>query len=313
MRVAVFTGSAAGPARHRAAAATFARALAEAGVGVVYGGGRVGLMGVVADAALRAGGEVIGVMPQQLVDGEIAHQGLTRLDVVSSMHERKARMAQLADAFVALPGGAGTMEELFEAWTWGQLGLHAKPTALLDVDGFFGPLRQQLRAMTEAGYVERRYVDALGVFEDVSGLLRFLDGYAHPPRKWASPVLTSVGWVQVRDGRVLAVRTRGRDRFYLPGGKPEPGESLEQALVREVREEVNVELSDVRPAFTVQAPAHGLEPATDLTMHCFYATAAGDPRPAGEIDEFAWLALTDTHLAAPAVRLVLDEVAARQP
>ena len=140
MRVAVFTGSQAGPPSHRDAAAAFATDLARAGVGIVYGGGHVGLMGVVADAALAAGGEVVGVIPQHLVDDEVAHPGLPRLEVVDSMHERKARMADLADAFVALPGAAGTLEELFEAWTWGMLGLHAKPTALLDVDGFWQPL-----------------------------------------------------------------------------------------------------------------------------------------------------------------------------
>ena len=129
VRVAVFAGSAAGPTAHLDAAADFARRLAEAGVGIVYGGGRVGVMGVVADAALAADGEVVGVMPQHLVDREIAHRGLTRLDVVADMHARKARMTELADAFIALPGGPGTLDETFEAWTWGQLGLHDKPVA----------------------------------------------------------------------------------------------------------------------------------------------------------------------------------------
>jgi uncharacterized protein (TIGR00730 family) len=188
VRIAVFSGSARGSERHHGAAADFARALAEAGVGVVYGGGRVGLMGVVADAALAAAGEVIGVMPQHLVDREIAHRGLTRLDVVGSMHERKARMAELADAFVALPGGAGTLEELFEAWTWGQLGLHAKPTAVLDVDGFYRPLLDQLHAMSAAGYLDRRYLEALGVVRDAPALLDFINGYRHPPGKWAPAV-----------------------------------------------------------------------------------------------------------------------------
>src|SRR5689334_13523463 len=133
-RVCVFCGSSPGarPA-YAAAAAALARCLVTRGLGLVYGGGNVGLMGVLADAALAAGGEVIGVIPRALVDLEVAHTGLRDLRVVDSMHERKATMAELADAFVALPGGMGTLEELFEVWTWAQLGLHAKPCALLDV------------------------------------------------------------------------------------------------------------------------------------------------------------------------------------
>src|SRR3712207_2464655 len=164
-----------GPPSHQQAAADFAAGLARAGVGIVYGGGHVGLMGVVADAALAAGGHVAGVIPQHLVDDELAHPGLPQLEVVASMHERKARMAELADAFVALPGAAGTLEELFEAWTWGMLGLHAKPTVLVDVDGFWQPLLAQLRRMADDGYLDRRRLDALGVVTDAAGLLTFVD------------------------------------------------------------------------------------------------------------------------------------------
>ncbi len=187
MRIAVFTGSHAGPPSHAAAAATFARDLAEAGVGIVYGGGHVGMMGVVADAALAAGGEVVGVIPQHLVDDEVAHPGLPRLEVVGSMHERKAVMADLADAFVALPGAAGTLEELFEAWTWGMLGLHAKPTALLDVDGFWQPLLAQLRRMVDDGYLDAARLDAFGVVSGAAELLAFVQDYEHPARKWTAP------------------------------------------------------------------------------------------------------------------------------
>ena len=186
MRIAVFTGSHDGPASHAAAATAFAADLARAGVGIVYGGGHVGMMGVIADAALAEGGEVVGVIPQHLVDDEVAHPGLPRLEVVQSMHERKAVMADLADAFVALPGAAGTLEELFEAWTWGMLGLHAKPTALLDVDGFWQPLLGQLRRMVDDGYLDGARLDALGVVTDASGLLTFIESYEHPQRKWAA-------------------------------------------------------------------------------------------------------------------------------
>jgi uncharacterized protein (TIGR00730 family) len=187
VRVAVFTGSAAGPEAYGQNVAVFARELAEAGVGIVYGGGKVGLMGVVADAALAAGGEVIGVMPRHLVDREIAHSGLTRLDVVADMHERKARMAALADAFVAAPGGAGTMEELFEVWTWGQLGLHAKPTALLNTGGFYRPLIEQLHVMSDAGYLGEAQLQALGVVSAAGEFLDFVAGYRHPARNWSRP------------------------------------------------------------------------------------------------------------------------------
>lgn len=180
----MFTGSSAGPRAHAEAAARFAKELVLAGHGIVYGGASVGLMGVVADAALAAGGEVIGVIPDRMWGREIAHSGLTRLDLVAGMHERKARMAELADAFIALPGGAGTLEELFEVWTWGQLGLHAKPVALLDVDGFYAPLLSQLTAMTEAGYITKFYRAALGVVANVDEFLEFVAGYQPPPLKW---------------------------------------------------------------------------------------------------------------------------------
>jgi uncharacterized protein (TIGR00730 family) len=153
VRVAVFLGSSAGSRpEFAAAAAQTGRLLAEAGLGIVYGGASTGLMGVLADAALAAGGEVIGVIPGGLFT-EIAHPGLTRLEVVGSMHERKARMAELADGFAALPGGLGTLEELFEMLTWQQLRLHGKPIALLDVAGFWDTLLGFLDALVDDGFV----------------------------------------------------------------------------------------------------------------------------------------------------------------
>jgi uncharacterized protein (TIGR00730 family) len=175
MRVAVFLGSSMGiRPEYVTAAAEFGRALAEAGAGVVYGGASVGLMGVLADAALGAGGEVIGVIPGGLFAAEVAHQGLTRLEVVGSMHERKARMAELADGFAALPGGLGTLDELFEILTWHQLGLHAKPVALVDVDGFWDGLVSLVDVLARDGFVpaeSRRYLIRVG---DARGLLRLL-------------------------------------------------------------------------------------------------------------------------------------------
>jgi uncharacterized protein (TIGR00730 family) len=154
VRVAVYLGSSSGNRSEFAAAAEqTGRVLAQAGIGVVYGGASVGLMGMLADAALAAGGEVIGIIPDGLFAAEVAHQGLTRLEVVGSMHKRKARMAELADGFAALPGGLGTLEELLEILTWHQLRLHAKPIALLDVGGFWDGLLAFMDTLVEDGFV----------------------------------------------------------------------------------------------------------------------------------------------------------------
>lgn len=162
VRVTVFCGSAFGsdPA-FRAAAADLGRLLAEAGIGLVYGGGHVGLMGVVADAALEAGGEVIGVIPRRLADREVAHEGLTDLRVVETMHERKAQMNDLADAFVVLPGGLGTLEEIFEILTWEVLGYHAKPSVFVDVNGFWSGLFATLDEMAASGFISADVVASI--------------------------------------------------------------------------------------------------------------------------------------------------------
>jgi uncharacterized protein (TIGR00730 family) len=171
-RVCVFCGSSPGARRAYAEATVeVARLLADNGVGVVYGGGHVGLMGVLADTAMARGGEVIGVMPQALVDREIAHGAISELRVVGSMHERKALMAELSDAFVALPGGLGTLEELFEVYTWSQLGLHDKPCGLLDVDGYFAGIVDFLDHAVRERFVREQHRDMLVVERDPRALI----------------------------------------------------------------------------------------------------------------------------------------------
>ena len=157
-RICVFTGSRPGARdAYGEAARSLGRTLVRRGIGLVYGGGNVGLMGELADAALAEGGEVIGVIPESLVRKEVAHEGLSQLRVVGSMHERKAQMADLADAFIALPGGMGTLEELFEILTWAQLGLHGKPSGLLDVGGYFAPLLELLDHAVGEGFIQQRH------------------------------------------------------------------------------------------------------------------------------------------------------------
>lgn len=162
MRYCVFCGSNRGadPA-YVTASAELARCLASAGIGIVYGGGNVGLMGVLADAGLAAGGEVVGVIPRMLVDREIAHQGLSELHVVGSMHERKALMADLSDAFIAMPGGYGTLDEFCEILTWTQLGLQRKPIGILNVGGYFNRLLNAFDHAVEQQFVKPQHRDMI--------------------------------------------------------------------------------------------------------------------------------------------------------
>ena len=186
-RLCVFCGSSPGvrPA-YAAAAAAFGRLLAERGLGLVFGGGRRGLMGALADACLEAGGRVTGVIPAHLWDRELGHGGVADMRVVPSMHERKALMAELADGFVALPGGVGTMEEFFEVWTWGQLGLHAKPYGLLNADGYFDPLIQFLDHMVEERFLPAEHRAVVLVEREPARLLDRLATFRPPApeAKW---------------------------------------------------------------------------------------------------------------------------------
>ena len=185
-RVCVFSGSSPGAdIAYRAAATDLGHRVAERGIELVYGGASVGLMGAVADAALEGGGHVIGVIPQPLVDREIAHPGLGDLRVVDSMHERKAVMAELSDAFVALPGGVGTLEELFEVYTWNQLGLHAKPLGLFNVRGYFDGLARFLDHAVAERFVTAQHRAMLLVEEQLDALLDGLAAWGAPSQpKW---------------------------------------------------------------------------------------------------------------------------------
>jgi uncharacterized protein (TIGR00730 family) len=186
-RVCVFSGSSPGAHPDYARAAQeLGRALADQGVGLVYGGASVGLMGAVADAVLDAGGDAVGVIPQALVEREIAHPALSDLRVVGSMHERKALMAELADGFVALPGGMGTLEELFEVYTWTQLGLHSKPLGLLDVRGYYAQLAAFLDHAVAERFVTAEHREMLVVESRAAALIEAF-------RRWRPPVRTK--WI----------------------------------------------------------------------------------------------------------------------
>ena len=181
-RICVFLGSSLGVSPiYREAAWHFGTLLAQRGIGLVYGGGSIGLMGQVADGACAAGGEVIGVIPEALRAREHDHTGLTQLHVTSTMHERKALMADLSDGFVALPGGIGTLEEVFEVWTWSQLGYHSKPCGLLNVNGFYNSMRQFIDQVVDQGFLMPNHRDTLLVHDDPDALLDAVLRYTPQP------------------------------------------------------------------------------------------------------------------------------------
>ena len=179
--VCVFCGSSSGTKlTYAEAAGALGRTLAESGITLVYGGGRVGLMGVVADAALGAGGEVVGIIPKALLEREIAHEGLTDRRVVGSMHERKALMSELSGGFIALPGGTGTLEEFFEALTWAQLGEHRKPCGILDAGGYYGPLLAFFDQMVAEGFLSEEHRSMILVETEPVRLLEAFARYRPP-------------------------------------------------------------------------------------------------------------------------------------
>ncbi|QGZ54230.1 LOG family protein [Paraburkholderia acidiphila] len=185
--VCVYCGSSPGANPiYTEAAQAFGRALVDSNLALVYGGGKVGLMGVIADTVMAGGGRAIGVIPELLVDKEVGHAGLTELHVVPDMHHRKKMMADLSDAFVAMPGGAGTLEELFEVYTWAQLGYHRKPVGVLNIGGFYDPLMSLLDHTVREGFMRQTYRDMLQTDSDPVALIAKLKRYHAPEKdKWA--------------------------------------------------------------------------------------------------------------------------------
>jgi uncharacterized protein (TIGR00730 family) len=185
MRICVFCGSSSGNnGLYAHAAREMGRTLAGRRIDLVYGGARVGLMGALADAALMAGGAVIGVMPRTLVEREIQHTGLTELHTVETMHERKTKMAALSDGFIALPGGAGTLEEIFEQWTWALLGIHRKPCGFLNTNGYFDPMRKMIGQMAGEGFLRQEHASMLVFDTDPAAIVDSFREYSAPATKW---------------------------------------------------------------------------------------------------------------------------------
>jgi uncharacterized protein (TIGR00730 family) len=301
VRICVFCGSTCGNGEcYVSAAYEMGKLMAERGIELVYGGGRVGLMGALADSVLTGGGTVIGVIPQSLVEKEIQHSGLSALHIVGSMHERKDKMAALADGFIALPGGAGTLEEIFEQWTWAQLGIHNKPCGFLNTSDYFGPLRMMIDTMVQQGFLKPEYAAMLLFDTRPAAIVDKFQAYSAPSPKWmisagqTDPTRRTIrivaALVQDKARRVLLVRKKGTRAFMQPGGKLRNSESHLAALQRELCEElgcfVQLDNSEYLGMFT--APAAN-ENGYLVEAALYRVTLPGSIEAAAEIEELAWL------------------------
>lgn len=301
MRICVFCGSNSGNKElYASAAREMGQTLAQRKIDLIYGGGRVGLMGALADAALTAGGAVMGVMPRSLVEREIQHLKLSELHIVATMHERKTKMAELADGFIALPGGAGTFEEIFEQWTWAQLGIHRKPCGFLNTNSYFEPLRTMIDRMADEGFLSPEHASMLVFDTKPAALLDAFRGYSPPVVKWQAPpnadqlVQTVIRIVAalVLDGagRVLLVRKKGTRAFMQPGGKLLDSESHLAALERELEEELRCSVRPGSPAFLGTFTAQAANETGCLVEAALYRVELlGTIRPSSEIEEVVWL------------------------
>jgi uncharacterized protein (TIGR00730 family) len=301
MRICVVCGSSCGSnGLYMDAARKLGTTLAERNIDLIYGGGRVGLMGVLADATVAAQGFVIGVMPQSLVEREIQHRNLNEFHVVNTMHERKSKMAELADGFVSLPGGAGTLEEILEQWTWAQLGIHQKPCAFLNVNGYFDPFRAMVKQMVGEGFLEEEYASMLIFAAEPVAIVEAFRAYSPPPAKWGRasafsasrrpPIKIVAAVIQAQDNRILLVRKKGTRTFMQPGGKLHESESHCDALQRELKEELTCDLRpDTRIYLgTFRAPAAN-ESGYMVEAALYRVDVTGSIHPAAEIEEVVWV------------------------
>lgn len=272
---------------------------------LVYGGGVTGLMGLIADRFISAGRKVIGVRPEKLIADEAVHNGLTEVIVVKSMQERKALMVELSDAFIALPGGIGTLDEIVETFTLFKIGFTDKPSGILNVNGYYDGLIKQLERMVSSSFLKQEQKKMLAFSSNPKVLLENMQISKLDPQ---TKYIDKIAYIEIQDGKILTTRSFGKDKFYIPGGKRDIGETDEQTLLREIKEELDVRIDSDTIDYVglFKAQAHGKSDDTQVMMTCYSAKYSGALKASNEIEEIMWLNFADKDLVSFVDILIFD-------
>ncbi len=275
---------------------------------LVYGGGNAGLMRYVADIFLLHGRTVIGVRPNRLIEHEDHHPGISEMIIVDDLFERKAKMMMLSDAFIALPGGLGTLDELLEVYAHVKIGFANKRCAVFNIDGYYNQLLGLLDTMVEHGFLSVSDKQLLIVTESPLSLINELE------RLVSHRLIDKVAYIKLHEGKILSSKSKGKLQYYIPGGKREGSETDIQTLSREIKEELSVELitDSVTYMGSFMAQADGHADGILVRMTCYEANYEGELNPSHEIEEITWLSYKDIDLVSPVDKIIFEHLSGKE-
>lgn len=272
--------------------------LIRSGYSLVYGGGGKGLMGKIANRFIQKGSPVIGVRPKRLIENEETHTNITELIEVNTMQERKSKMIELSDLFIALPGGIGTLDEIIETFTLNKIGFTDKQSGILNTGGFYNDLLNQLEKMTAYGFLTENEKYLLKVANNPKALVDSLN--IAESEENVSIEIDKIAFIEIKNQKVLVSKSKGKSKYYIPGGKREPNESDESTLIREVEEELSVfiDQNTIEYFDTFKAQADGKPKGINVRMTCYEAKYKGELEPSNEIELIDWFDCTNMDLIA---------------
>ncbi|MDG2449740.1 MAG: TIGR00730 family Rossman fold protein [Saprospiraceae bacterium] len=280
--------------------------LARMGFDLVYGGGKDGLMLLVADIFMAHGRKVIGIRPEKLVKDEELHTGISEIEIVPNMYIRKSRMIELSDILIALPGGIGTLDELMDAFTETKLGFVNKQILVLNVDDYYAGLMTMIGNMVDNGFLKKEDSKLLNFSSSPIGILKKLETFYPQTAK----EIDKLALIEIQKGRILTTLSKGKSSYYIPGGKRDIGETDKEALIREVKEELTVELnpSSIKYTGTYRAQADGKQDGVMVKMTCYSADYQGDLKADNEIAEIRWMTYADRDKVSHVDKIIFDDL-----